>query len=519
MKIASNKLSVFKGSIYPYFTCFIWSCNTADPLFEIENDLTILQIEDLPAHYFKDQAWELGTTYKGFHGNGYAIWKGTAISGNDSQPGDEPDRYLRLKIRIKEAGTYFIKLRNYHQSRDGDNDVFIRTPGQEENNFRKYYDHDVNAWTLDETGDWATHQLEKGTHMLEIAGRSHGFAIDELLIYKEGTVLPQPPVNPNASTEARELLSYLYEVKETGGILSGLHHDQIHPHQWDDTLRSRIGNVVPAIWGNDFRYGWHIVHRQRIIDEAIIQHRKGRIITFMYHQVRPMDDETCCGRKIWRQSIQGNITDEDMDSLITEGSELHSLWKAKWDTVATYLQQLEDAKVPVLFRPYHEMNGGWFWWGKKAGFPKDGTKERDHSQDKFKTLYRMTYHLLTEEKGLDNLIWVLNYDDENNDLSYYYPGDNYVDVVATDIYFNKYNEAHLQALRKIAGEKPIAIGEISGLPPMDELKTTYTDFIWFMGWRKLFFLDLNEDEEGQDTETLKKIFYDDYVINLDDLER
>lgn len=489
--------------------------------YKVNNGYLDIEIESLPKTLFNDEKWELATDFDGFSGTGYAIWEGEAIWGNDSQPDDDEDRYLKFQIEVDEPGTYFIKLVNYHLNHDGDNDVFIKSSGSQYDGYAKYYDSDKLAWTLDETSEWAVHEFIKGENTIEIVGRSHGFAIDKIIIHKKGLVLPQPPVNPNASAEAKQLLQYLYKIKQNKGILSGMHNELDMPTMWDDSLLMRNGNIQPAIWGSDFRYGKHIKHRQRMIDEAIKQHEQnGKIITLMYHQARPMDDEDCCGDDIWKASIQGDITDAELDSTLTVGTELYNKWKQKLDTVSSYLQQLEDRKIPILFRPYHEMNGDWFWWGAKAGYPEEGGEERDQSSDRYKELYKMTYHYLTDEKKLDNLIWVLNYDDDNNDLHLFYPGDNYVDAVATDVYFNKHdvNGEHYKILRRTAGEKPMAFGEVSVLPEMETLKTTYSDFVWFMGWRKLFFEGLNDVDEGHSPETLKKIFEDDYTINSEDID-
>ncbi|WP_020531279.1 glycosyl hydrolase [Flexithrix dorotheae] len=303
----------------------------------------------------------------------------------------------------------------------------------------------------------------------------------------------QNPVNPNASPEARALLQYLYDTKGQG-IITGQHNEQSDPDGWDNQLKSRNGNVEPALWGNDFRYGSNVQYRQRWIDEAIDQwEQKGKIITIMYHQVRPMDSETSG----W-SSVQGELSYSEFENLLTDGHWIHEAWEDKMDDIAYYLQQLEDANIPVLFRPYHEMNGGWFWWGAKS------------SGDQYKRLFRMTYNYLTNTKGLNNLLWVLNFDDTNNNLSAYHPGNNYVDAFATDIYNANFSQSHYNAMQSIANGKPIAIGEVGDMISMSQIESNYGDYVWLMGWRELF---VNNNSSS----TLTSIFSDNYAINANDL--
>jgi len=83
----------------------------------------------------------------------------------------------------------------------------------------------------------------------------------------------------------------------------------------------------------------------------------------MWHAVRPTEDEPVT----FRESIQGELIDQEWQDLITAGTEINERWKSQVDVIVWFLKQLRNANVPVLWRPYHEMNGDWFWWGRKAG--------------------------------------------------------------------------------------------------------------------------------------------------------
>jgi mannan endo-1,4-beta-mannosidase len=170
------------------------------------------------------------------------------------------------------------------------------------------------------------------------------------------------PVTPNPSSEAAALLRYLREIcgKRT---LTGQH---CPPPAGSTHLAGmyKLANHYPAVFGQDFGFSapgtWDGINfRQRIVDEAIRRQSEGFIITLMWHAVRPTDDEPV----LFEESVKGRLADRDWRDLMTPGTAIHEKWKSQVDVIALFLKQLRDASVPVLWRPYHEMNGDWFWWG------------------------------------------------------------------------------------------------------------------------------------------------------------
>jgi mannan endo-1,4-beta-mannosidase len=88
----------------------------------------------------------------------------------------------------------------------------------------------------------------------------------------------------------------------------------------------------------------------------------------------------------------------------------------------------------------------------------------------------------------DNLIWVWNPNaprDWENDEAYayhlFYPGHDYVDILAADIYKSDYKLSHHDELLELADGKPIAIGECGRLPD-PEFFDRQTQWTWFMVW-------------------------------------
>jgi mannan endo-1,4-beta-mannosidase len=126
------------------------------------------------------------------------------------------------------------------------------------------------------------------------------------------------------------------------------------------------------------------------------------------------------------------------------------------DRVALELKRLQDANVPVLWRPLHEAAGGWFWWGT--------------SREGYIALWRHMHERLTQKHGLHNLIWVWNGQDPA-----WYPGDDVVDITGYDIYDNTYTEAWRKAQQH---NKPIALTETGHIPDLQDGQR----WLWFMVW-------------------------------------
>ncbi len=289
--------------------------------------------------------------------------------------------------------------------------------------------------------------------------------IAAIFLMSSCSVVPEP-VNPNATFEARELLSRLYEIQGEM-IFSGQHN---YPHQLtrsSDTVYSYTGKY-PVVWGCDLRDAQDFINDG--IEEAIRQHDKGAIVTAMSHMDRPFDT-IGTRRSSWRE-----MSDEQWADLITPGTELHYMLIDRIDNIAGMLKKLDDANVPVLWRPFHEMNGIWFWWGNRPG------------QGGFEELWKIMYYRYTDHHGLNNLIWVWNPNaprDLEGDEAYayelFYPGHRYVDVLAADVYHNDYRQSHHDDLLELADGKPIGLGEV-GVLPTPEILEQQPMWTWFMCW-------------------------------------
>ena len=159
-------------------------------------------------------------------------------------------------------------------------------------------------------------------------------------------------------------------------------------------------------------------------------------------------------------------TEFDATNATVEGTWENKVFTEDLKNAAAYLKLLRDADIPVLWRPFHEAAGGWFWWGKDAA--------------SFKSLWIAMFNYFKTE-GLDNLIWV--WTTEGNDADWY-PGDQYVDIVGRDIY-NKETADCVSEYTSIAenyGNKIVSLSECGTVGLISEQWASGARWSWFMPW-------------------------------------
>ena len=293
------------------------------------------------------------------------------------------------------------------------------------------------------------------------------------------------PVNKNASPEAKKLLAFIYSIKGKY-IISGQHNFNHQLNLYSDSAYAFTGKY-PALWGTDFILSGTNDLGQNIVNEAIDKWKSGYIVTLMWHQGRPIDNPPYG----WKESVQGKLTDAQWNELVTPGTALNTKWLAQIDKIAGYLKQLQDAHVPVLWRPYHEMNGVWFWWGNKKG------------ENGIVKLWKMMYDRYTNYHHLNNLIWIWGANgirdipqDEAYSYKDYYPGADYVDVLGADVYHFDYEQKDYDELLQLAHGKLMALTEVGELPK-PEILAAQPEWAWFMVWTNFLWDDNPRDRVRQ----------------------
>ena len=206
--------------------------------------------------------------------------------------------------------------------------------------------------------------------------------------------------------------------------------------------------------------------------------KKGQIVTLSWHWNAPKDlinkedhvDER--GNKVnalwWRGFYTQATTFDVAKAMANPNGEDYRLLVRDIDVIAVELKKYAAAKIPVLWRPLHEAEGGWFWWGAKGPEP-------------CKKLYRLVFDRLTNHHNLHNLIWVWN-----SEKPEWYPGDDVVDVMSIDQYPSDYTDplsGPWEALiARFDGRKLLALAEFPGAPDVDRMHRFGVRWSFFVSW-------------------------------------
>ncbi|CAF1596411.1 unnamed protein product [Didymodactylos carnosus] len=236
------------------------------------------------------------------------------------------------------------------------------------------------------------------------------------------------------------------KCKVLSGQFAGYSPDTFKTDQVDELAR-QTGHY-PAILGCDYACGWNNNNNpEYIIDfscnPSLKNHwNQGGFVTVNMHLPNPVNSNGG-GYK-----DRGNLNFNDLTQPYTETGKR---WRSFLDRIAQGLNDLNQAGVTVLYRPFHEMNGDWFYWCAQ-------------DPNTFKSVWIDMFNYLTNTKGLHNLLWVYSPDQSRNNPSMYYPGDNYVDIVALDVYTDepvRRKKANMNGYYEMTNiNKPFALGEV-----------------------------------------------------------
>ena len=240
---------------------------------------------------------------------------------------------------------------------------------------------------------------------------------------------PRVPRNVDDDIPANHVLaSKLAGLADSGKVMYGHQDDLSYGHSWkvedwenDDLERSDIKDVsgeYPSVIGFDLG-GIELGNKENLdgvpfglIRKATLKHiARGGAVTYSWHLRNPLT-----GGDSW------DISSDQVVASVLEGGEKHEEFLVWLDRLAEFLNSLNGA--PVIFRPWHENIGSWFWWGGNLC-----------SADQYKALYRLTKERL-EAKEVKNLLWCYSPNGliSAEDYLSRYPGDESVDILGTDIY-------------------------------------------------------------------------------------
>ena len=334
-----------------------------------------------------------------------------------------------------------------------------------------------------EVRDMGKYIFEKGENTITIKAGWGDVYIDKFIIYtglKNEYNISQALINSNADKSARSLYSYLLDnfgKKIISGFLEGKTITNVNDcrpmlYGWD--LNSYTEGY-PYKWSNETNNGngGHVfgVVDNQIIESAMNWYKNTQgqgIVTLHWHWCSPS------GGVPGTNTFYTEKTDFDVAKAVENGTEENKLILRDIDAVAFQLKRLQEAGIPVLFRPLHEAGGGWFWWGAKGAEP-------------CKKLWNILYDRLTNVHKINNLIWVWSSNEED-----WYPGNDKVDIVGYDSYpgnFNKGVQNYMfnELYNLTGGQKIIAMTENGPLPDPNECFLQDTPWALFMSWGNLLY--------------------------------
>ena len=300
--------------------------------------------------------------------------------------------------------------------------------------------------------------------------------------------------NPSASQQAKKVYEFL--LQQSGKkTLSGAMSGSSNSNDFADLIYLNVGKY-PALTGYDFIFlqysptpeNWNWKVNYNDISAAREQWNNNGLVSYMWHWNVPTSESA------WKNGTEkGDYTGYafysdkkafDIKEALKEGTWQNQFLMKDIEEVASYLKNLRDAGIPVIWRPLHEAagnynlysdNGAWFWWGKGGAEP-------------CKQLWRLLYDQFTNVHGLNNLIWVWTVDatigceDQYDD---WYPGDDVVDIVGVDIYENNTDAKtrQFQALVDVTkGNKLVSVSECGNIPDPDKCFAQGNAWSWFMVW-------------------------------------
>jgi mannan endo-1,4-beta-mannosidase len=227
----------------------------------------------------------------------------------------------------------------------------------------------------------------------------------------------------------------------------------------------------PGLLGIDFYHygapGDAVLHA---IPQAINYWQHGGLVILSTHMPNP--------------TTHGGVADVsglDGGGIVTSGTPTNIQFKRQLDQIGAGIKRLQGAGVIVIWRPFHENDGGWFWWGTGTG---------NLTVDQFKAMWIYTYNYMTHTLGLHNIVWAFT---GTADLTNY-PGDNYVDMVGVDTYTDDPSSGELPSRYAIfqsgAPSKPFALAEIGPHSPdtMDQtlwnaaIKSAAPNSVFWQSW-------------------------------------
>ena len=239
-------------------------------------------------------------------------------------------------------------------------------------------------------------------------------------------------VDKNASTETVALFYNLRNLGKSKTLIGQQDaFNSFYQNSGSSDIKKTTGND-PSILGSDFMFitdkdnpnnNWYVQQENKIIQDTKDAYAKGMINTFCWHLREPYNEKSF---------YSADMTSEqrtDAFKSLAPGGKFNDWYQKKLDKVASVVSNLKDTngkQIPIIFRPFHEFDGNWFWWGASYC-----------TAEEYISVYRFTVNYLRDTKNVHNILFAFSPDNSYTTPSSYlsrYPGDDYVDVLGMDNY-------------------------------------------------------------------------------------
>lgn len=310
-------------------------------------------------------------------------------------------------------------------------------------------------------------------------------------------------VNKNIQSSAARLLEYINENRGKKIILG--QHTQTMQQEELSCIHKATGHL-PALCGFELlayspniRYDTsgaecldEVNAAAGTLQKAWEWAQQGGLVTMTWHWFSPLGGSD--------KSFFTCNTDFSAERAAEDGTPENAAFLSDMDYMAGLLRPFSDAQIPILWRPFHENEGGWFWWG-------------NCDKSVVQKLYRIMFERYTQHFHLDDLLWVFN-----SPKKECYPGDDVVDILSRDLYpeahMHTAHEKELYELKQVtSADKPCALAEIGTIPDVYAITDKHLDWSWFMTWSKRYCLS----EEFTYFEDLKKAYSCENAVTLESL--
>lgn len=247
---------------------------------------------------------------------------------------------------------------------------------------------------------------------------------------------------------------------------------------YEDRVYYNATEDLPAMKGFDFIFtttGEEGKNRE-FVDAALDWGTKsGGLVTFCWHWNVPRDiNNPDLGKAFYMDNEGVKIVNWDVMNATTPGTKEYEVVVHDIDLIASYLQELEAAGITVLWRPFHEASGSWFWWGAQSGDKQ--------AREKFRRLWYMMFDRLENYHKLSNIIWVWNGQSAKMSIEA-----NAYDISGIDFYASKEDHSSLAAqyeqLKKYTYDgKMLALTETGYIPDPEQCKKDGVMWLFYMPW-------------------------------------